>query len=119
MKIREANLQTACINWFRMQHRELALNLFAIPNGGTRNAIEASNLKKQGVTAGVSDLILLFPNWKHPYLCIEMKVGRNKQTEHQKAFQQAVERVGGKYIICRSFEEFEKEINEYLKTSLI
>lgn len=33
--------------------------LFAIPNGGSRNIREGANLKRQGVTRGVADVILL------------------------------------------------------------
>lgn len=35
--------------------------LFAVPNGGSRHIREAANLKRQGVTSGVSDVILLIP----------------------------------------------------------
>ena len=34
--------------------------LFAVPNGGYRNKIEAANLKRQGVIAGVPDFILIY-----------------------------------------------------------
>jgi len=34
----------------------------AIPNGGSRDAREAANMKTQGVLAGMPDLIILFPN---------------------------------------------------------
>ena len=43
---------------------------FAIPNGGTRHMLEAINLKKEGVTRGVSDYCVILP---HIVLFIEMK----------------------------------------------
>ena len=43
---------------------------FAIPNGGSRHVKEAKNLKKEGVTAGVSDYCVILP---HVVLFIEMK----------------------------------------------
>ena len=115
---KEAALQTACVRWFRLQYPEYAHLLFAVPNGGSRNLKEAAHLKQQGVTAGVSDLILLVPSYPCPFLCIEMKVGRNKQTEAQKAFQQQVESVGGAYVVCYSFEHFAGAINAYLSPAL-
>lgn len=114
MKSKEAQLQTTCVRWFRLQYPEYARLLFAVPNGGSRNAIEAHNLKLQGVTAGVSDLILLVPSHPCPFLCIEMKVGKNKQTEAQKAFQSEVESVGGMYVVCYSFEQFAGAVSAYL-----
>ena len=50
----EEILQTACITWFDYQYPHLSKLLFAVPNGGSRHKIEAKNLKKQGVRAGVS-----------------------------------------------------------------
>ena len=117
MKSKEAQLQTACVRWFRLQYPEYARLLFAVPNGGSRNPIEAHNLKQQGVTAGVSDLILLVPSHPCHFLCIEMKAGANKQTPAQKAFQSEVESVGGMYVVCYSFEQFAGAVSAYLAPS--
>lgn len=43
---------------------------YAVPNGGTRNPIEAKNLKSEGVRAGVSDMCVI---GKEKILYIEMK----------------------------------------------
>ena len=48
---------------------------FAVPNGGSRHKLEAINLKREGVTAGVSDYIVLLPN---KILFIEMKKARKR-----------------------------------------
>lgn len=114
MKSKEAQLQTACVTWFRYQFPKLALLLVAIPNGGSRNVIEAANLKRQGVVSGVSDLILFIPNNTYSGLCIEMKIDKGKQTDNQKAWQLAVESQGYQYIVCRLFDEFKTEIENYL-----
>ena len=34
MKSKEAQLQTTCVRWFRLQYPEYARLLFAVPNGG-------------------------------------------------------------------------------------
>lgn len=110
----EANLQSACVSWFRLQYKKLAPLLFAVPNGGSRNKIEAVNLKRQGVRAGVADLILLFPRQGHGALLIEMKFGTGRQRPAQKEWQHVVEAAGYKYVICRSLDEFMCEVNNYL-----
>jgi hypothetical protein len=88
--------------------------LFHVPNGGSRNVVEASNLKAQGVVPGVADLILLVPASGFSSLCIEMKAAKNSQTNLQREFQQAAEASGNKYIVCRSVEQFISEITAYL-----
>ncbi len=80
MKGKEANLQAGCVKWFRLQWPKYSMVLVAVPNGGSRNFLEAVNLKKQGVVAGTSDLILLTPRGGFGCLCIEMKAEKGKQT---------------------------------------
>ena len=58
----EAQHQAYVIKWsqqpsIRRQWPELAL-LHHIPNGGTRDAVEAKHLKQQGVKSGVPDICL-------------------------------------------------------------
>ncbi|MCM1379546.1 MAG: VRR-NUC domain-containing protein [Prevotella sp.] len=110
----ESDIQKNCVKWFRLQYPKLATLLFAVPNGGARNKTEAGIMKGEGVTAGVSDLIFLFPNSKYHALCIEMKTPKGTQQDSQKQWQQKVEAAGYKYIICRSFEEFQSSIWSYL-----
>jgi hypothetical protein len=88
--------------------------LFAVPNGGSRNKIEAAKLKATGVTPGVSDLIFLLPRHGFPNLVIEMKTPTGSQSPEQKAWQKEVEAAGSKYVICRTVDEFIATINNYL-----
>ena len=110
----EERLQINCVNWFTYQYSQYRALFFAIPNGGSRNIIEAANLKKQGVTAGISDVILLYPNKQYHFLCIEFKTTKGKQSESQKEFEIAVNNVGGLYIIIRTFDEFKNFIDKYM-----
>ena len=110
----ESQLQQNCIQWFRFQYPKYGRLLFAVPNGHKRNIVTAVKLKKEGVVAGVSDLILLVPNKTYHGLCIEMKMGKGKQTELQKEFQSDVEQMGYKYYVCRTLEEFINLINNYI-----
>lgn len=54
MKQYEADQQRKLFQWttfIRVKYPEIDL-MFHIPNGGSRNKLEAANLKKQGVKAG-------------------------------------------------------------------
>ena len=89
--------------------------LFAVPNGGSRNKIEAANLKRQGTKAGVSDVILLIPKGGYASLCLEFKTEVGKQSQHQKEFQKQAESCGSKYVIVRSVKDAVDEVRSYLK----
>ena len=56
---------------------------FHCPNGGSRNAIEASKLKGMGVKAGIPDCLILDQRKGYSGLAIELKVGYNKPSEQQ------------------------------------
>ncbi len=111
----ESIIQRQSVRWFRIQYPKLRLNLFAVPNGGARLKTEGGILKGEGVTAGVADLLLLYPSKGYHGLCIEMKTEDGEQRPSQKAWQAAVEAVGYKYIICRSVYDFSDQVNDYLR----
>lgn len=67
-----------------------------------------------GVRAGFPDLILLVPNKAHPFLAIELKVGKNNQQESQRIYEKEFGKIGAKYVVIRSIGEFIKVVNEYL-----
>lgn len=110
----ESRIQQACVRWFRIQHRKIGNLLFAVPNGGKRGRVTAAILKGEGVVAGVSDLLLLYPTKKYGALCIEMKTPQGRQSKSQKEWQALVEKAGYKYVVCRSIDDFMKEVNDYL-----
>lgn len=114
MKHIEDNLQIACVTWFTLQFPKIAQYLHHSPNGGFRNAREAAKFKQMGVRPGFPDLILLYPSKGYPYLCIEMKSEKGKQTQSQKNWQKLIEKTGNKYITCYSFDQFMNEINNYI-----
>jgi len=45
---------------------------------------------------------------------IEVKIGKDRQSEHQKAYQQSIEKSGGLYLIATSFEQFINNITTEL-----
>lgn len=83
----EHRLQVACVRWFRLQYRNFAHALFAVPNGGRRDAITGAKMKAEGVLSGVSDLILLLPRGGYAALLIEMKIEKGIQSKSQKEWE--------------------------------
>lgn len=115
MKDIEHQTQCACVRWFRYQYPNLAMLLYAIPNGGARDRVTGAKLKAEGVVAGVADLFLSVPRCGFHGMYIEMKAGKNTQTESQKEFQRSVESEGYLYKVIRSFDEFMQEVEDYLQ----
>ena len=109
----ESQLQQMCVRYFRYVYPQYVI--YATPNGGSRNPIEAERLKAEGVLAGVADLTILLPQGRIIY--IEMKVKGNRQTDNQKDFQQKAEALGYKYYVCYSFDEFKAIIEKELTTT--
>ncbi len=111
----EAEIQTEFFNQVDLFFRFIPEKLiFAVPNGGSRNMIEAVNLKRQGVKSGVADVLLLIPKKGFASLCIEFKTKIGKQSKEQKEFQQQVEMCGSKYVIVRSVKQAIDEMKKYL-----
>lgn len=111
----ESRTQIACVRWFRLQYPKHSKVFFSVPNGGSRNEREAKTLKSEGVTSGVSDLILLIPRQGFNYLCIEMKTEKGVLSKEQKEFKNQVDENGGLYVVCRNVTDFMKVIQDYLK----
>lgn len=115
MKNEESKLQRACVRWFRLQFPELSGNLWAIGNGGNRDVVTGYVMKLEGVLAGVADLMLCVPNEEYHGLFIEMKTAKGRQSESQRLFQINHESKRYSYKICRSFDEFKKVVENYIK----
>jgi hypothetical protein len=88
----EQQEQIALMQWAAL-HPICKDYLIHIPNGGSRHPLEAKNLKRMGVKAGVSDLFLAYPQyhydeegmhgqWRHG-LWIELKSKKGKVTNTQ------------------------------------
>lgn len=46
---------------------------------------------------------------------IEVKVGKDRQSEAQKRYQESIERAGGVYMIARDFDSFVEWFDEFIK----
>ena len=106
----ESAIQQQCVMWFKLAYPRYLC--FSVPNGGSRNALEAANLKKEGALAGVSDLIIVAQG---AVLFVEMKTAKGRQQASQIAFQETVERLGHSYKVCRSLTDFQLTVERWLK----
>lgn len=107
----EDDEQIAFVNWFKLKYKDYLI--FSIPNGGSRNIIEASKLKRTGATAGIPDLAILMPNKE--ILFIEMK--RQKGgilSPVQKTIIKIIEKLGFKVLIGYGFLDAKSKFEEYL-----
>ena len=109
MKKSEASEQIAVIQYCDMR----GYTIFHIPNGGTRNSIEAANLKRQGVRAGVPDLCCPVPKGEYHGLLIEMKYGKNKITLNQEKWLELLNKNGYATAVCYGFDEAKNVIDKY------
>lgn len=106
----EQKLQIAVINYIRMAFPDVLC--FAVPNGGKRSMIEAALLKKMGVMAGVSDLLIF---WNGGMGAIELK--RPDKTAYmsdsQLAFAEMWQKRGGKFALCNSLDGVESALKSW------
>lgn len=103
MKLKEDRLQKEIMRIYKMLYKKDCL-LFAVPNGGSRNAVEAVKLKETGTLSGVSDLILLAKSSRAIF--IEVKSSTGRQSPTQKEFEARVNELGFEYFLIKSTKEF-------------
>jgi hypothetical protein len=88
--------------------------MFAIPNGGKRDARTAARMKAEGVKAGVLDIFLPHRTEHWSGLFIEMKVGDNRTSESQNKFIDYAESAGYRTIACYTWEQARDAVITYL-----
>jgi len=86
---------------------------FHCPNGGSRNAIEASKLKGMGVKAGIPDCLILDQRKGYSGMAIELKVGYNKPSEHQLSIFDKLVDSGWLVVVSWSLDEVVTMIDWY------
>ena len=114
----EAEEQKIIFRWAEYSkgtHPELSL-MFAVPNGGSRNRIEAHNLKLEGVKAGVPDICLPVPCGAYHGLYIELKRTKGGViSDAQKEWIEMLNARGYLAVVAKGATEAIKVITDYLK----
>lgn len=112
----EGDNQEMLFQWVRLQqgrYPELGL-LYHVPNGGKRDKLTAVTLKRQGVRAGIPDLVLPVARAGFHSLYIELKVGKNKTSKDQDRILESLEQQGNYTAICYGWEPARDVILHYL-----
>ena len=112
---REAADQEALFAWAELMRGRLpGIELMHhIPNGGSRNPVEAARLKAQGVKPGVPDICLPVARRGYHGLYIEMKADGGRLSKDQKERLSALREQGYAAYVCRGWESARRLIMKY------
>jgi hypothetical protein len=99
----EIQLQAKCFQEFWNKYPHLRRCFFHVPNGGSRNKIEASQLKASGVIPGIPDMMLLYNGTIHP---MEFKTPTGIISDEQAKVHKAFAAQGITTYIIRSEADF-------------
>jgi hypothetical protein len=105
--------EQATLFQFLSYHPNLSV-IFATPNGFYSTPAQKSKMKQEGLKSGVWDIFVPIPSKGYHGMFLEMKYGKNKLTDSQKSFGEAVSRRGYKCEVAYSGVEAYKIIIEYL-----
>ena len=112
----ESGHQEALFIWAGYQQvrmPELAY-LHHVPNGGKRDKATATALKRQGVKAGVPDIVLPAARGGYHGMYIELKAGQNKATASQKRWLEYLRQQGYFTAVCYGWQSAAELIETYL-----
>ncbi len=109
-ELSESQVQSNFFLWIRANkgyYPQLA-SFFAVPNGGFRSRKTAVTMKREGVEAGVPDILSLHPAKTFAGLAIEFKVKRNKPSDFQKEWLNRLAKNGFYPVVCWSLMDAQK-----------
>jgi hypothetical protein len=127
----ESEIQSAIVEWARnttihigkINPGKVGDYLMKISNEGKRSFSLANKMKKEGLTAGVSDMFLAFPinvgRYNEfiipvPGLWIEIKSKNGKLSYSQKVWIERMTHIGYPCVVIRSVEEGIHAVKDYL-----
>jgi hypothetical protein len=114
---REGLEQATLIMVLKLRHPEAAKLIYHVPNGGHRHVKVAMDLKKQGVRAGVPDLVLPMARGGYFGLYIEFKAEPPYDADvspEQDAYLHLLIEQGYLAIVCRGQVDALEAIRSYL-----
>lgn len=112
----ESGHQEAIIEWCQYnygRYPELKL-LYHVPNGGKRDKATAVALKRQGVRAGVPDLVLPVARGGYHGLYIELKAPGGRPTKEQAEYIKDLKDQGYAAEICVGWQSAIEMLQAYL-----
>jgi hypothetical protein len=108
----EHAIQVSCIRYFRTKYPQYLI--YAIPNGSYKSKTAALQMRAEGLTSGICDLHIPIARKGYNSFYIEMKKGKKGVlSENQKIMIERLRSYGNKVSVCRSLDDFIKEVDEY------
>jgi hypothetical protein len=101
----EFKIQHESFKWYHNNFTEYRKLLFAIPNGGTRNLIEASRMKMTGTTKGIPDMLFTI---QQKAFYFEFKTKKGILSPEQKEMILKLKLNGFPVYVIRSTEQFQR-----------
>lgn len=86
-----------------------------VPNEGIRTARTGAHLKKQGMKAGMLDILIFLPSNGKNGFAIELKTNYNKPTNTQTEWIESFRKMNWKAEWYNDLDECIKAIDNYLK----
>ena len=80
----EFDLQSSYFDWLDIAFPKERQTIFAIPNGAKTSKIQGYKLKREGLTAGMPDIMIAIPKGLFHGAFIEFKIKPNKPSILQK-----------------------------------
>lgn len=101
MRFEESSLQQWCVSFLTYKYSHLFCH--HSPNEGVRSDFQGAVLKKEGTKKGWPDLEILANGTIY---FVEFKTPKGRQSDAQKAVEKVLTKMGYKYMICRTREDF-------------
>lgn len=120
MKSEESQHQQAFFQWLAVNEKHCPHFkwFFHIPNGGNRNIVTASRMKREGVKRGVLDIFNHIGSRNHKGLWVEMKSSVGRLSKEQKEWVYELETEGYKVAICRDWREAANAAIDYFDLNI-
>ena len=107
--------QCTVIQYFDLKYKEHRGRLFAIPNGSYKSRAAASSSKREGLRAGVPDLMLPVARKVYHGLFIEMKRTKGSITsKEQKDWHEYLNGQGYLCVVCKGAQSAIYVIDDYM-----
>ena len=114
--MKESVIQESIVNYLSLICRQCGVLFFSVPNeasvsGSTgKDFGRTINLKKMGVTSGVSDLVIGHDGRMY---CLEVKNETGKQSKNQLLFERWCIDCGIRYCVVRSVEDVQNVLKDW------
>lgn len=99
----ESAFQIAVVRFLR----SLGYQVFSVPNGTRLKPTQARIAKAEGLTAGVSDLVIMLPKGQIVFVELKNPNGKGCQSGAQKEFERVCRSLGFEYKIWQSWDDVE------------